>query len=175
MENKIKTSVQYQVTNVLLFDHVFHNWYMFNQILTMGKDMTKKFLYTEWNRIKDILIKEDRTILSDADKEVTVDDFDAYALKSSVGPIYFFSFPDYEETDAASKYVALALTFGTPRYFTLEYSYNILENKPSWVIGEFFIKDNSKRHNNYGSIDNMELENFQKQVIDILEKTERTK
>ena len=59
---------------------------------------------------------------------------------------------NFEYSDAASKYIALALTKYFPRYFTLEYSIShsfdestqkIIE-KPSWVIGEFYIENNKK-------------------------------
>lgn len=173
---KKRTSIQYQLSNVLLFDYVFYDWYMFNQLLSFGPDSMKKFLYDEWNRVKDILLKENKFIINDAEKNVTVNDFDITVNKTSKGTtVYFFTFPDYEFTDAASKYVALALTYGKPRYFTLEYSIHHLSNTPSWVIGEFYIEDNKVAHRNYGSVDNMRLSFFAGYILEILDDFEGAK
>ena len=72
--------------------------------------------------------------------------------------------------NAASKYVALALTKNMPRYFTLEYSEKIMTHELCWHIGEFLITpEGQKRHNNYGSIDNNQLSSFIGYVLGLLE------
>ena len=75
-----------------------------------------------------------------------------------------------EHRDAASKYVALALTKNMPRFFTLEYSEKIMTQELCWVIGEFLITPNGqKQHNNYGEVDNDRLSWFAGYILGLLE------
>ena len=157
MENKISTSIQYQMTNVKLFDEIFANWRSFNEKLQAGPNIMRKQLCDEWNNIKKILKQRDDLIVKDIGKEVTVNDFDITFNKSDSGvSIFFFKFPEYEYNDAASKYVALALTPAMPRYFTLEYSESFLTKERQFVFGEFKVDENTrtKKHINYGVVDN---------------------
>ena len=90
-------------------------------------------------------------------------DFDITFNKSDSGvSIFFFKFPEYEYNDAASKYVALALTPTMPRYFTLEYSESFLTKERQFVFGEFKIDENTRtrKHINYGTVDNDRLTFF---------------
>lgn len=163
MENKISTSIQYQMTNVKLFDEIFANWRSFNEKLQAGPNIMRKWLCDEWNNIKEILKQRDDLIVKDIGKEVTVNDFDITFNKSDSGvSIFFFKFPEYEYNDAASKYVALALTPAIPRYFTLEYSESFLTKERQFVFGEFKVDENTrtKKHLNYGTVDNDRLTFF---------------
>lgn len=163
MENKISTSIQYQMTNVKLFDEIFTNWRSFNEKLQAGPNIMRKWLCDEWNNIKEILKQRDDLIVKDINKEVTANDFDITFNKSDSGvSIFFFKFPEYEYNDAASKYVALALTPAMPRYFTLEYSESFLTKERQFVFGEFKVDENTrtKKHLNYGTVDNDRLTFF---------------
>lgn len=168
MENKISTSIQYQMTNVKLFDEIFANWRNFNEKLQAGPNIMKKWLCDEWSNIKEILKQRDDLIVKDINKEVTVDDFDITFNKSDSGiSIFFFKFPEYEYNDAASKYVALALTPAMPRYFTLEYSEHFLTKEKQFVFGEFKVDENTrtKKHINYGVVNNDRLTFFAGLVV----------
>lgn len=57
MENKISTSIQYQLTNVKLFNEVFYNWEVFNEQLNKGPEQMKRYLLEEWNHLKEGLKK----------------------------------------------------------------------------------------------------------------------
>ena len=163
MENKISTSIQYQITNVKLFDEIFANWRSFNEKLQAGPSIMRKWLCDEWNNIKEILKQRDDLIVKDIGKEVTANDFDITYNKSDSGvSIFFFTFPEYEYNDAASKYVALALTPAMPRYFTLEYSESFLTKERQFVFGEFKVDENTrtKKHINYGVVDNDRISFF---------------
>lgn len=180
-ENKYKTSIQYQFTNTKLFYEVFYNWKGFNEILASGPNNMKEYLYSEWNKLADTLKKNDSIELVDVDKNVTVDDFDI-TVNTTLNNIvvFYFTFPDYEFTDAASKYVALALTPKMPRYFTLEYGKDIIiepgkglvPGKTTWFMGEFCIENGKKKHINLGSVDNMRLPYFAERVCKLLEEVE---
>ena len=144
-----KTSIQYNISNKAIFDEVFTNWPNFNKLLAKGPDAVKQFLYENWVYLKKVLTDNKELEVVDADKEVTVNDFDVTFNKTENG-------------------TALALTKKRPRYFTLEYSFNHLENKRCWVIGEFYINNNSKAHKNYGPVDNMRLSWFAGYILGML-------
>ena len=168
---KISTSIQYQLTNVKMFKEIFENWKNYYSILLQGPNVMKMHLLQEWNDLKENLKNDERIFLKDLNKNVTINDFDITLHKTENGTnIFFFTFPDYEYRDAASKYVALALTKNMPRYFTLEYSEKIMTHELCWHIGEFLITpEGQKRHNNYGSIDNNQLSSFIGYVLGLLE------
>ena len=165
-----KTSIQYNISNIAIFNEVFGNWPNFNKLLAKGPDSVKQFLYEDWAYIKKTLTDNPELEVVDADKEVTVDDFDVTFNKTKNGtPVFFITFPDHKFNDASSKYVALALTKTKPRYFTLEYSYNHFDNKECWVIGEFYLEGKNKTHKNYGPVDNMRLSWFAGYILGMLE------
>lgn len=169
-DNKISTSIQYQISNVVLFDSVFGNWRDFNENLNKGPEEMKKYLLEMWGSLKDRLKNNNNLIIKDFDKVVNVSDFDVTYNKTKNGTsVFFITFPDYDYTDGASKYVALALTPRMPRYFTLEYSEHAIDHSPCWVIGEFVIEESKRRHMNYGTIDNMRLTWFSGYILGKLE------
>ena len=169
-ENKISTSIQYTISNIKLFNDVFYDWGNFNERLKKGPEEMKKYLLETWENLKNNLKQKDNIILKDIDKEVSLSDFDVtYNVTKNGTSVFYITFPDYDYTDAASKYVALALTPEKPRYFTLEYSEHFLDHTPCWVIGEFVIEGNDSRHINYGTTDNMRLSWFSGYVMGKLE------
>ena len=108
--------------------------------------------------------------IQDLDKIVTADDFNVTYNKTVNGTsVFFFTFPDYDYRDAASKYVALALTKQRPRYFTLEYADDFITHEPYWVVGEFVIEGNGKAHRNLAHADNQRLTWFAGHIIGFLE------
>lgn len=170
MNEKIKTSIQYQLTNVRMFKNIFQNWEEFNKVLSSGPDNMKAYLYNQWNDVRNKLKDNDKISLNDVNKVVTINDFDVTFNKTKNGtPVFFMTFPDYEYVDAASKYIALALTKEMPRFFTLEYSEKFATKEKCWVIGEFCIKDGKVRHMNYGETDNMRLSWFAGYILGKLE------
>lgn len=168
---KRSTSIQYQLTNVKLFTEVFRDWKNFNNILKQGPDVMKTYLLQEWNELKKQLENNENILVKDLEKNVTIDDFNVTINRTKNGElVFFFTFPDYEYRDAASKYVALALTKNMPRYFTLEYSEKILTKELCWVVGEFFINSDGKiKHNNYGEVDNNRITWFAGYIMGLLE------
>lgn len=176
MENKISTSIQYLYTNVKLFNEVFYNWPNFNEQLKLGPENMKEYFLKEWNELKERLKKDEKIEVKDLDKIVTKDSFDITFNKTESGiPIFFFTFPDYEYNDAASKYVALILTSKMPRYFTLEYSEHTLSKKRCFVLGEFLIDEETKKttHKNYGTVEDDRLAYFAGLVINMIEKEDK--
>ena len=167
---KISTSIQYQLTNVKMFKDIFEDWKNFDSLLSQGPDIMKMHLLQEWNNLKENLKNNKGILLKDLNKDVTINDFDITFNRTKNGTsVFFFTFPDYEYKDPASKYVALALTKNMPRYFTLEYSENIMTHELCWVVGEFFITPNGKGHNNYGEVDNDRLSWFAGYILRLLE------
>ena len=169
-DRKISTSVQYQISNVKLFYEVFGNWKSFNEKLNSGPNGMKKYLFEMWNTLKEELRSNDNLIIKDIDKEVNISDFDVtYNRTKNWTSVFFITFPDYEYNDAASKYVALALTPNMPKYYTLEYSTHVMDNSPCWVIGEWIVESNKPKHINYGTTDNMRLTWFSGYILGKLE------
>ena len=167
---KKETSLQYQVSNVVFFDEIYGNWIEFHNHLKTGLDDMQKYMLELWNRTREKLSKNENIILKDKDKKVKATDFDVTMNQTNKGTmVLFFTFPDYDDTDAASKYVALALTPNLPRYFTLEYSKHVLDNTPCWVVGEFILEKSGVKHINHGQSDNMRLSWFAGYVIGLLE------
>ena len=173
MSNKISTSVQYQFTNVYLFDLVFKRWATFNKDLTKGSKYIKNNFCLEWDRLKKVLENKPNVEVKDLDREVTPGDFDVTVNHTKGGKIiFFFKFPDYKYFDAASKCVALALMKDTPRYFTFEYSKNSQTKEKQFVIGEFYMDNNVKKHKNYGATKKDDLAFFANFIIKLLNKEE---
>lgn len=171
MNNKqIITSIQYQLSNNVLFDQVYKNWNNFYEKLLKGPEEMKQFLFDLWNKLKVDFKNNNEIIVRDIDKDVNLNDFNVIFSKTKNGTaVFFITFPDYEYQDAASKYVALALTPDMPRYFTLEYSKSVLNSTTCWFICEFAIIDNYKQHLNYGSSDNMRFSWFSGYILGKLE------
>lgn len=167
-DKKIETSIQYQFTNVRLFNKIFTDWASFNEALNSGPENMKKYLYLEWNKLADELKKNDKILIKDIDRNITINDFDITVNSINNIFIFYFSFPDYQYNDAASKYVAIALTPGMPRYFTLEYGKDIFKDTNVWYIGEYYLKDGKRCHKNYGQVDNMRLTFFSGYICELL-------
>lgn len=170
--DKIKTSVQYQVSNVVLFNEVFYNWSNFFEKLNQGPDTIIDYLFELWNNTKEELKNNDRVIARDIERIVDFNDFNVTYNRTQNGTnVFYMVFPDYDYTDAASKYVAIALTKGRPRYFTLEYSVEFSPEGPlpCFVVGEFLIDNNEKKHIYHTKSDNMRLSWFSGWVIGQLE------
>ncbi len=182
MGDVVSTSVQYQYTNVILFREVFGNWQEFNKHLNEGPEAMKDYLLNGWNKTREMLKNNANLLVKDLDREVTRDEFDVTLNKTEKGSfVFYFTFPDYAYDDAASKYVALALIEGMPRYITLEYSGlpSFLKeqlpdmpgmNEKHWVIGEFAIdmQTGAVKHINHGSVDNDRLTYFSTKVLGLL-------
>ena len=173
MNNKISTSVQYQFTNVYLFDLVFKRWATFNKDLTKGPKYIKNNFCLEWDRLKTVLLNKQNVEIKDKDKIVGPNDFDVTINHTNGGKIvFFFKFPKYDYFDAASKYVALALMRDNPRYFTFEYTKSVTTQEKQFVIGEFYMDNNQKKHRNYGATKNDGIDFFADFVIKLLNKEE---
>lgn len=172
MENRKTTSIQYQYTNVKLFREIFYNWKEFNAQLNKGPDAMKEYFLSQWAGLRDSLKNREDLVIRDLYRIVSKDDFDVTVNKTSKGtPVFYFTFPDYDFRDGASKYVALSLGAPMPRFITLEYSEHQANKELCWVVGEFAIdrQTNSVKHNNYGTVDNNRLSAFAGYVMGILE------
>lgn len=168
--DKISTSIQYQLTNVKLINDIFGNFAEFDKVLKAGPNAMKQYLFDQWMDIKALVQNNENVEIKDFDKEVAIDDFDVTFNRTQNGSaIFFFTFPDYEYFDAASKYVALAITKEGIKYFTYEYSKHFDTNQPCWVIGEFYIQDGKINHKNYGTHDEKNLSWFAGFVVGFLE------
>lgn len=176
MENKITTSIQYQLSNGKLFQEVFGNWRKFNEELKKGPENMREWLLAKWKEVREELQAKPEIILKDKEREVTKEDFNISFQQTKQGTnIFFFLFPDYDGTDAASKYVALVLAPKIPRYITLEYSQNFVTKQKQYVIGEFVLdeKTHQKTHLNYGSVDNDRISYFAGYVLGMIEGEEK--
>ena len=72
MNNKrLETSIQYQFTNVRLFNEIFYNWAKFNEILKSGPENMKDYLFSEWNKLTIELKKIDKITIKDINKNIT--------------------------------------------------------------------------------------------------------
>ena len=168
--NKISTSIQYQISNIVLFNDVFVNWSNFNNKLKKGPEEIKQYLLEMWNNLIKSLKDRNDIIAKDKEKDVNINDFDVtYNKTKNETSIFFLTLPDYEYQDGASKYVAIALTPKMPRYFTLEYSKSFIDNSTCWYVGEFAIQNKQKVHHNYGKSDNMRLSWFAGYIVGLLE------
>lgn len=180
MAKKHSTSIQYQLTNKVLFDNIFLRWNEFNDSLVKGPIYMRTYFVEQWNKLKDFLQSKnlEDVEIKDIDRVVSEEDFDAQMVTlKNEDVVFFFTFPDYEDyidyndgfVDPVSKYVALALSDDIPRYFTLEYSKDYTSGDPRYVIGEFYIDGNELAHRNFGSIENKSLEEFAVLVCQYLE------
>ena len=116
---KMGTSIQYQLSNVYLFNMVYGKWNEFSEKLNKGPQAMKEMLFDAWNEVKENLLKNEELEVWDKDREITKDDFEITMNKTEKGIIIFYIiFPD-TDSPAASKCVALALTPQMPRYFTM--------------------------------------------------------
>jgi len=173
MENKITTSIQYQLSNGKLFQEIFGNWRKFNEELKKGPENMRQWLFDKWYEVKEELKDRPDLILRDLDRKVTKEEFGISFAQTKKGTnVFFFIFPDYEYTDAASKYVALALTPRKPRYITLEYTKRYGTTEKQFVMGEFVFNEeiNKKMHKNYGNVDNDRIGYFARSVLDMIER-----
>lgn len=169
MENRISTSIQYQFTNVIFFDELFLHWEEFKKHLDAGPDDMKNYIFQKWNQTKQMLQTKPNLELKDINKNITIDMFEVTFNKTQNGSsIFFFTFPDYDFRDAASKCVAIAFTKNGPKYFTLEYSEKFQTKEPCWVIGEFYVENNKRAHRNYGQVDNDRISFFAGKVMELL-------
>ena len=169
MENKISTSIQYQFTNCVFFDELFLHWEEFKMHLDAGPDDMKNYIYQKWNQTKQMLLTKPNLELKDLNKMHSIDEFDVTFNRTQNGSsVFFFTFPDYDFRDAASKCVAIAFTKNGPKYITLEYSENIQTKMPCWVIGEFYVENNKRAHKNYGAVDNCRIPFFAGKVLELL-------
>ena len=165
-----QTSIQYQFSNVRLFSEIFGNWKEFQLHLFGGPQSFQQYLFDLWNQIRNDLAHSD-ILVNDIDKQVSIKDFNITVNQTSNGSkLFFLTLPDHDYPDAASKYVALVLTPTRPRYFTLEYSQNVLTKEKQMIIGELAIDENGyKEHTNYGPCDNTRLGYFGGFVMGLLE------
>ncbi len=174
MDNKISTSIQYQLTNVKLFNEIFYNWKNFNEQLNKGPEKMKYYLLEEWNKLKEELKDNEGIVLKDIDKIVTENDFNITMNQAKDGSlVFYFTFPNYDDTDAASKFVALALTPQKPRYFTLEYSESIITKEKQFIVGEFLVENGKRVHRNYGPLKSDKIEIFSGFVLDLIENVQK--
>ena len=89
MQNKISTSIQYQMYKVALFNDVFMSWNSFNEKLNSGPENMKKYLLEMWNIVKNNLKNDNNVIIKDMDKKVTISDFDVTYNRTEKGISFF--------------------------------------------------------------------------------------
>ena len=181
--DKRGTSIQYQVSNVYLFNMVYGKWNEFADKLNKGPQAMKEMLFDAWNEVKENLLKNEEIEVLDKDREITKDDFEITMNKTKKGiTIFYIIFPD-TDSPAASKCVAIALTPQMPRYFTMEYStalsdlvrmmgedaviemigkdvYDNRKERKEFIMGEFVLTQEGVKHINLGEIPNGTIANF---------------
>ena len=161
--NYSKTSIQYYLSNIYLFNKLFYEFEDLMSVINSGPEVFKKNLVEYWNESKDKLALNENLEIEDRFRVVTENDFDVTYNKSDSGSMIFYvTFPDSELYNAESKCVALALTKGRPRYFTMEYFKSFTTGDKGFVYGEFFIDDANHvvGHKNYGARTNVNIANF---------------
>ena len=158
----MKTSIAYQMSNIVLRNEIYYNGKGFMEALNKGPENMKVYLFNLWNEVKKKLSENKDIEISDINKNVTIEDFD---ITSNVTPnnirIFYFIFPDSDEAMAQCKSVALAIANGLPRYFTMEY-YSKDNSSESFMFGEWVLNmgTNSFIHNNYGLLTSPTIGNF---------------
>ena len=164
------TSIAYLLTNKILLEDIFFNWIKFHEILEKGPNAVTKKLFDLWNVSKDKLINIEDLNIIDLDKNPTIDNFDVTSnvTKNNIR-IFYFIFPDADIALAQCKCTALVLTPNNPRYFTMEY-FSKTPSEESFFFGEWTINDmkNGFTHKNYGKLNNPTIDNFAKQIHNML-------
>lgn len=186
------TSIQYQLSNVYLFNFIYGQWGEFMKIFHEGPEAMKEFLFNKWNELKEKLTSKEDFEIWDKEKLVKKDDFEMALRKTSKGiNVFYINFP-YTEAAAASVCVAIVMTPNMPRYFTMEYSntmadlveqlgedrviemygrdvYEERKNKAEYVLGEFVLTNEGRIHKNRGYIPNKTVSNFVQRVEEIVD------
>ena len=170
MNGKIKTSIQYQLTNVWLFDNIYRDWDNFKKHLNEGTEHMKEYLLNQWNEVKSRMITNENIIITDLDTEVTKDSFKATFNKTANNTLlFFFTFPTNTGIEGACKYIALAITPKMPRYYTLEFGTS-MDGTPAFFLGEWVINAESrKEQRNFGKAPNDNIGGFAGYITKMLE------
>jgi len=187
------TSIQYQLSNVEMFNFVYGTWDDFMKVLDSGKEAVKEMMFNKWSELKEELVARDDLEIWDKDKVVTKEDFDIFLHKSNKGiNVFYIVFPE-TKAPAASICIAIAMTYKMPRYFTMEYSdlisdyidmygeekviemfgrevYETKKNNPDYVLGEFVLTKEGRKHKNLGQIPDKTIANFAKLVEEVIDK-----
>lgn len=160
----IKTSIQYQLSNVVLPMDALEMQEQFNKMLSMGPEAVKRYLDNRWHFIAG---KTDICEFNDADKEITPASFNAsrFIIQKNM-TFYLFEFPDYEYRDAACKYGLVVISDFCQKYFTLEYSEHVISKEPCFVVGEWYKDEEGEmRHKNYGTVELPDKYNFMFNIV----------
>lgn len=166
----MKTSISYQVSNIVLRNKIYYHWQEFFDILNEGPDKVKEELLNMWNDTKQKLSADQSIEIVDLNKEVTEKDFDiTLNMTKNKVKVFYIAFPDSDEAMAQSKCIALALTDKMPRYLTMEY-FSKEGNEESFMVGEWVLKDTNFVHQNYGKLASPTIGNFAYRVQEEIEK-----
>ena len=158
---------------VRLVNVIFGDWEDFKNALEAGPNIVRSYLLDEWRRVRDELVADPNKEVLDANRELSINDFDITINKTKKGTqVFFITLPDYDYRDATGKYIALALTPNAPRYFMLEYSEDKETHEPVWVIGELRLNNGDVEHRFIDVTDNMRLTWFAGYILGMLDAEE---
>lgn len=171
MDERKKTSILYHIGNYKLEYDVVHDYGKMCGIFNNGVESVKDYLIGVWNETREKLMHEQNLNVLDLERVVSKEDFGVtFNVSEKKEPIFFISFPDYNNNIAESSCVAFAITERGPRFFTMEHQLDISGNSEEFVFGEFEFDylSNKFSHTNYGQLSRRTVTNFATRVLDIL-------
>ena len=141
-------------------------------IFNKGPEAVKEYLVAIWTETRENFMKRDDIKVLDIDRVISKEDFNiTFNMSSKKEPIFFITFPDYNNNLAESKCVAFSITNEKPRFFTMEHRIGLYGAEEEYIFGEFEFSylNNNFNHKNYGPLKRNTVENFATRVLDILE------
>lgn len=171
-ENEKKTSILYQIGNYKIEYDFIHEYGKMCSIFNKGPEAVKEYLVSIWTDTRESLMgREDLKVL-DIDRVISKDDFNiTFNMSSKKEPIFFITFPDYNNNIAESKCIAFSITNDRPRFFAMEHRVAFEGTSDDYIFGEFEFSytGNNFKHTNYGLLERNTVENFATRVLDMIE------
>ena len=171
-ENVKETSILYQVGNYKIEYDFVQDYGRMCSIFNKGPEAVKEYLVAIWTEIRESFMKRNDIKVLDIDRVISKEDFSVtFNISSRKEPIFFITFPSYNNNIAESKCMAFSITNKKPRFFTMEHKVGFEGTDEEFVLGEFEFDylNNSFIHKNYGTLERNTVENFATRVVDMLE------
>lgn len=170
--NEVKTSILYHIGNYKLEYDVIHDYGKMCGLFNNGPESVKEYLVSIWNETREYLLKKDNLKILDVDRVISINDFNVtFNISSKKEPVFFITFPNYNNNLSENMCVAIAITEDKARFFTMEHQAVLDGTSDEFVFGEMEYKYLAKtfKHINYGNLERGTVTNFATRVLDILE------
>jgi len=172
MDKDNRTSILYQISNYKIEYDVIHEYGKMCKIFNNGPEAVKDYLVDTWNETRENLMNREDIEVLDIERVISKQDFKVtFNLTSKKEPVFFITFPEYNNHISESMCVALAITEARPRFFTMEHKLGINGTDEEFSLGEIEFKylTNEFRHNNYGILERKTVTNFATRVLNLLQ------